>query len=331
MPRHKPEPLAARVLQGDVRAAARLITLIEDGSPEALDEMDDLYKHTGRAHIVGITGSPGVGKSTLTDAIIGRFRRQNVTLGIIAIDPTSALTDGSLLGDRIRMQRHSADPAVFIRSLATRGWTGGLARAAVGAIHVMDALGKDIILMETVGSGQAEMDVIKAADTTVLVLAPGAGDEIQTMKAGILEAADILVVNKADIGGADHLKNHLEAMLGLTERSPRGWTPPVIPTDALHGQGIEKLAEQLQKHREYLLSSGEILRHRRERARLELLTAVADSMKNVMARIDENDYLNKLVDDFLAGRASFRSAYLKIIERLAHEFGDTGTGGKDGI
>jgi LAO/AO transport system kinase len=331
MTRHKLESLAARVLKGDVRAAARLITLIEDGSPEALAEMDVLYKHTGRAHIVGTTGAPGVGKSTLTDALIGRFRRRNITLGIIAIDPTSALTGGALLGDRIRMQRHSADPGVFIRSLATRGWTGGLARASVGTIHVMDALGKDIIMVETVGSGQAEMDVIKAADTTVMVLAPGAGDEIQAMKAGILEAADILVVNKADTEGADNLKNYLEAMLGLAERSPQTWTPPVILTDALHDRGIEKLAETLQEHRGYLLSSGEIFRHRRERARLELLTAVADSMKNMVEQIDKNDYLNKLLDDFLSGRTGFRGAYLKIIERLANRFDENRTGGKDGI
>jgi LAO/AO transport system kinase len=331
MPRHKPESLAARVLKGDTRAAARLITLIEDESPEALAGVDALYRHTGKAHIVGITGAPGVGKSTLTDVLISHFRRQNITLGVIAIDPTSALTGGALLGDRIRMQQHSTDPAVFIRSLATRGRAGGLARAALGAIHVMDALGKDIVLMETVGSGQIEMDVIRAADTTVLLLAPGAGDEIQTMKAGILEAADILVINKADTVGADLLKTNLEAMPGMWERSPRGWTPPVILTDALHDRGVETLAERLQKHREYLLSGGEILRRRRQRARLELLTAVADSMKNMVARIDRDDYLNKLLDDFLASKTDFSSACQKIIQRLASEFNDTGTGGKDGI
>jgi LAO/AO transport system kinase len=331
MSRHESESLAVRVLNGDVKAAARLITLMEDGSPEALVGLEELYRHPGRAHVVGITGAPGVGKSTLTGALIGRFRRQNVNIGVIAIDPSSPLTGGALLGDRIRMQQHSADPSVFIRSLAARGWSGGLARAALGAIRVMDALGKDIILVETVGSGQQEMDIVKAADTTLLVLAPGAGDEIQTMKAGILEAADILVVNKADIAGADHLKAHLEAMLAVPEHPPEGWIPPVLLTEALHDRAIDKLAERIQKHHEYLVSGGGIQQHRRERARLELLDAVADSVKNVVERIDANDYLNKLLDDFLSGRTDFHKAYLKIIERLAHELDHTGAGGSDGI
>ena len=216
------EKLAAAVLKGDVRAAARLITLIEDESPDALAALESLYPHTGKAYIVGVTGAPGVGKSTLTDSLIDVFRRQGKTIGVIAIDPTSALTGGALLGDRIRMQRHAADPAVFIRSLATRGWVGGLAKAALGAVHVMDAMGKDIILVETVGSGQVELDIVKAADTTLLVLAPGAGDEIQTMKAGILESADVIAINKADNEGADRLKADLEAMLAMkTQDSQR--------------------------------------------------------------------------------------------------------------
>ncbi len=319
MPHQESESLAARVLNGDARAAARLITLIENESPEALAGMESLYRHTGKAHIVGITGAPGVGKSTLTNSLISRFRRQNVNLGVIAIDPTSALTGGALLGDRIRMQKHSADPSVFIRSLATRGRPGGLAEAAAGAIHVLDALGKDIILVETVGSGQLEMDIVKAADTTLLVLAPGAGDEIQMMKAGILEAADILVVNKADIEGADRLKAYLETMLSPKEHRPGAWLPPVLLTDALQDSGIENLVDSIQKHREYLAASGELQKHRRERARLELSAMVADSVKKVLQQLEENDYLDRLLDEFLAGRKDFHSTYHEILKRLTHE------------
>ena len=168
--------LATKVLAGDVQAAARLISQIEDEAPDALEEMNSIYPHTGKAYIVGVTGSPGAGKSTLTDNLISFFRKKNMSVGVIAIDPTSALTGGAILGDRVRMQRHSTDREVFIRSLATRGWVGGLAKATIGTIHVMDAMGKDVILVETVGSGQIEIDIVKAADTTLVVLTPGAGD-----------------------------------------------------------------------------------------------------------------------------------------------------------
>jgi LAO/AO transport system kinase len=319
MTHQESESLAARVLSGDARAAARLITLIEAGSSEALAAMETLYRHTGKAHIVGITGAPGVGKSTLTSSLITHFRRHNVGLGVIAIDPTSALTGGALLGDRIRMQKHSADPSVFIRSLATRGRTGGLARAAIGAIHVLDALGKDVILVETVGAGQLETDIIKAADTTLLVMAPGAGDEIQIMKAGILEAADIVVVNKADVEGASRLQAYLETTLSQKEHRPGVWLPPVLLTDALQDRGIEKLAESIQKHLEYLVATGKILQDRKERARLELLAMVADSVQNVFQQPDASDYLDRLLDDFLSGRKEFRGVYLEIFKRLVHE------------
>ncbi len=244
--------LAVAVLKGDTRAAARLITLIEDDAPEGLAVLEELYPHTGRAYIIGITGPPGVGKSTLVDCLIDIFRKKRKTVGVIAIDPTSALTGGALLGDRIRMQRHAADPAVFIRSLATRGWTGGLAKAALGAVHVLDAMGKKIIFIETVGSGQLELDIAKAADTTILVLAPGAGDEIQMMKAGIIEWADVFAINKADIGRAEVLKENLETV--ITEKPDAGkmWTPPVILTEAVNRKGIDKLAAALLEHHEFL-------------------------------------------------------------------------------
>ncbi|MFC2069515.1 methylmalonyl Co-A mutase-associated GTPase MeaB, partial [Chloroflexota bacterium] len=207
--------LADKVLVGNIQAAARLMRSIEDEDPAVIKELKGLYPHTGKAYIIGITGAPGAGKSSLVDTMITNFRKRGLTVGVIAIDPSSPFTGGAILGDRIRMQAHSVDKGVFIRSLATRGWVGGLAKAAIGMVHVMDAMGKDIIIVETVGSGQAEVDIARVADTSIIVLTPGMGDEIQMMKAGILEAANILVINKADRDGADNLKRELETMLEM--------------------------------------------------------------------------------------------------------------------
>jgi LAO/AO transport system kinase len=312
-------PLAAKVLKGDVKAAARLITLIEDEDPAANTEMETLYPRTGKAYIIGITGAPGVGKSTLTDNLIASFRRQNMSVGVIAIDPTSALTGGALLGDRIRMQRHASDPAVFIRSLATRGWVGGLAKAAIGVIHVMDAMGKDIILVETVGSGQVELDIVKAADTTLLVMAPGSGDEIQTMKAGILESADIIAVNKADKDGAEHLKVDLEMMLSLKQGQANDWLPPVVPTVAVNDKGTEELVSALLNHHEFLATSNELVKRRRERTRLELLDTVESYLKNTVHGLDKGKYIEKLVTDIQKGRTDPHNAARNIIDRIKQE------------
>jgi LAO/AO transport system kinase len=311
--------LASKVLKGDVQAAARLISLIEDESAEALSEMASLYPHTGKAYIVGVTGAPGVGKSTLTDNLIGFFRRKNMSVGVIAIDPTSALTGGALLGDRIRMQRHGADPAVFIRSLATRGWTGGLAKAAIGAVRVMDAMGKDIILVETVGSGQVETDIVKAADTTLLVLSPGSGDEIQTMKAGILESADVIAVNKADKEGAAQLETDLAMMLTMKVKHSGDWLTPVVLTEAIKDKGTEELASAHLRHRDYLKTGGELSRRRRERAKLELMETVEAYIKDVIYQLDKGDYLEKLVDDLVAGRKSPQSAARDIARYILKE------------
>ena len=302
MPRQKPESLSARVLKGNVQAAARLISLIEDESPEALAGMESLYPHTGKAYIVGVTGAPGVGKSTLLDNLIGYFRQKNMTIGVIAIDPTSALTGGALLGDRVRMQRHSADPAVFIRSLATWGWAGGLAKAAIGVIHVMDAMGKDIILVETVGSGQIELDIVKAADTTLLVLAPGSGDEIQTMKAGILEVVDIIAINKADKEGADRLKADLDSALKMKSGRPGEWQTPIVLTEAINDKGTDELAEAVLRHREFLVTGGGMPGRRRERVRLELTEAVESMVRDFINQLDGGGYLEKLVDEIQKGR-----------------------------
>ncbi len=311
--------LATRVLAGDVQAAARLISQIEDEVPEALEEMNRIYPHTGRAYIIGVTGSPGAGKSTLTDNLISCFRKKDMSVGVIAIDPTSALTGGAILGDRVRMQRHSTDSRVFIRSLATRGWVGGLAKATIGAIHVMDAMGKDVILVETVGSGQIEIDIVKAADTTLVVLMPGAGDEIQMMKAGILEAVDIFVINKADKEGADNLKANLEVMLAIKARRTDEWQPCIVMTEAIYDKGTVELAEEISRHRECLVSSGGLLKRQRERARLELLETVEGFIKDFVHRIDEGDYLEKLVDDLLQGKTNPHKATLEITGRLASD------------
>lgn len=311
--------LAEKVISGDTAAAARLITLIEDESPEAEKEMESLYAHTGKAYITGITGAPGVGKSTLTDGLIGYFRAKNLSVGVIAIDPTSALTGGALLGDRIRMQRHAADDGVFIRSLATRGWVGGLAKAALGTAHVMDAMGKDIILIETVGSGQVEIDIVKAADTTLLVMSPDSGDEIQTMKAGILESADVIAVNKADMEGAERLKTNLEQMLEMKARRPNDWLPLIVLTEAVNDKGTAALAEALEKHREYLESGSGLPQKRRERAELELMETVAADLQAIVREIDGGKCLRRLVEELETGKISPRSAAREIMDRLLYK------------
>ena len=313
--------LASKVLEGNVQAAARLISRIEDETPDAVEEMNSIYPHAGRAYILGVTGSPGAGKSTLADNLIDAFRKKNMTVGAIAIDPTSAFTGGAILGDRVRMQRHSIDKDVFIRSLATRGWIGGLAKATIGVIHVMDAMGKDVILVETVGSGQIEIDITKAADTTLLVLTPGAGDEIQMMKAGIIEAADIFVVNKADKEGADNIKGGLEVMLGMNTYRPEDWKPPIILTEAIFDKGTEELVSEIFRHREFLISSGELQKRQKERAKLELLETMESFVKDFIHEIDEGDYLEKLIEDLLQGKTTPHQATLEITSRLANDLG----------
>jgi len=311
--------LADRVIAGDVRAAARLISRLEDGSPDTADEMDAIYAHTSSAHIIGITGAPGVGKSTITDNLIDLLRRQDKTVGVIAIDPTSALTGGALLGDRVRMQRHSTDAGVFIRSLATRGWVGGLARAAIGTVHVMDAMGKDYIIVETVGSGQVEIDIVRATDTTIVIMTPGTGDEVQMMKAGILEAADILVVNKADLEGADRVKAGLEAMLSMKESLRNSWLPPVVMTEAINDKGTDGLAGAIKSHRDFLVDSGEMDRRRRERARLEILETVEGVINDYIHGLEGGAYLEKFVDAMVKGRLSPRRAAMEITAVLGGE------------
>jgi len=310
--------LTAKILEGDVLAAAKLITGIENEVPEAVEELKNIYPHTGRAYLVGVTGAPGAGKSTLIDALIKVFRKKNMTVGVVAIDPTSPFTGGAILGDRVRMQKHSLDKDVFIRSLATRGWVGGLAKAALSIVHVMDAMGKDIILVETVGTGQAEIDITRVTDTTTLVLTPGMGDEIQMMKAGILEAANTFVINKADRDGADTLKRSLEIMLEMKVYPPTEWKPSIILTEAIFDKGTEELAEEILRYREFLISSGRLEKLRKERAKLELIETIGGFVKDyIYHEIEKSGHLEKLVDDLVHRKTDPRSAALNVINQFS--------------
>lgn len=305
--------LLSKILEGDVLAAARLMRRLEDELADAVEELEKVYLNTGRAYIVGVAGAPGAGKSTLLGCLISLFRGRNMTVGVIAVDPSSPFTGGAILGDRVRMQSHGVDKDVFIRSLATRGWKGGLAKVTVNTIHVMDAMGKEIIFVEAVGSGQGEVDIARVADTLVLVLTPGMGDEIQMMKAGILEAADIFVINKADRDGVESLLVNLEAMLDMKARLPGDWRPGIIQTEAVSGRGTEQVAEEIIRHREFLVSSGEMEKRRKNRAELELMMAIESAINKHMDGMDK-DYLEKLVDDLVRRKTNPHSAALKIID-----------------
>lgn len=280
--------LVEGVLAGDRRSVARAISLVERGSPELPRLSAGIHPRTGRAHTVGLTGSPGVGKSTLAGRLVEAARRRGTTVAVLAIDPTSPFSGGALLGDRLRMQEHATDPGVFIRSMATRGHLGGMALAAPEAIRVLDASGKDMILVETVGVGQAEVEVADAADTTLVVVAPGWGDAIQVAKAGILEIADVFVVNKGDRDGAREAARELRQMIRMGPRS--GWIPPVVVTSAATGDGVAELWEAIAGHREAQLESGRWESRRRRRRLAEIQTLVG-------ARVQERSA------GLLAGRA----------------------------
>ena len=294
------------ILQGDVRASARLIRQIDDGRPDALDHLKKLYGHSGRAFVLGITGSPGVGKSVLTDCLVQYLREQDLTVGVLAVDPTSPFTGGAILGDRLRMQRHSADPGVFIRSIATRGQFGGLTWSTRGAITVLDAMGRDIIIVETVGVGQDEVDITRAAHTTIIVTAPGLGDDVQAAKAGILEIGDVFVVNKADREGADRAVRELETMIELglsTKPGGHGWTPPVLKMVASQGEGVTELWEMVNTHRDFLARKKNEYAVRaidHLKCKMELCDLVRQQVVDtVMKRLDQTGDLDRYVDEMM--------------------------------
>jgi LAO/AO transport system kinase len=267
-----PEGLYERLLEGDRRAAARLISMVENGDRGAREVLKMLHRRTGRAHIVGLTGSPGGGKSTLACGLARKNRDAGKTVGIICVDPTSPFTGGALLGDRVRMQELAGDPDVFIRSMGSRGALGGLSVATNDAINILDAFGKDLIIVETVGAGQVEIEVVKYAHTCVVVTMPGAGDQIQAIKAGILEIGDVFVVNKADREGAQRTLADLEMMIETRPASDgASWKPPVLATVALEGEGMDELEDAIARHAEYLRSTGLLEAKTEQRMKAELL------------------------------------------------------------
>lgn len=249
------EATVERILAGNSRALARAITAVENGEPHGDELLRRLFPHSGRALLLGVTGAPGAGKSTLVDRLAAAFRKQQKSVGIIAVDPTSPFSGGAILGDRIRMQSHSGDPGIYIRSMATRGTLGGLARATADVATMLDAAGRDIVMVETVGVGQDEVDIVKLAEVTLLLLVPGMGDDVQTFKAGIMEIADVFVINKADRAGAERLEQEIHAMLAISPRGD-GWSPPVVKTVATEGAGVVELLAAMDRYVDFLRSTG---------------------------------------------------------------------------
>ena len=311
------DSLVGRAAQGDARAVARLLSIVEDAAPQARDVAVALAPLAGRAHVVGITGSPGVGKSTTTSAIVTCLRARGLRVGVLAIDPSSPFSGGALLGDRIRMQEHATDPQVFIRSMASRGHLGGLSWATPQAIRVLDAAGCDVVIVETVGVGQSEIEVVAVADTVMVLLAPGMGDGIQAAKAGILEIGDLFVVNKADRDGADSTAREIRHMISLGQHSGHSWQPPVLLTVASRGDGIEEVVEALDAHRAWAESTG-AWRARRRRWAADEVEAIA------LARVRERfeggmagDSLAALAEQVATGKLDSYSAADRLLGESA--------------
>jgi len=299
--------VAEKVVAGDVRAVARLIRDIDDGMPEVRGVLKDLYPHTGNAYVIGITGAPGVGKSTLVDQIVAHLRKRDKTVGVLAVDPTSPFSGGAILGDRVRMQRHSMDQGVFIRSLATRGHFGGLTQSTRSAIDVLDAMGKDYILVETVGVGQDEVDVVRSAHTTVIVVIPGMGDDIQAIKAGILEVGDIFLINKADREGTDKTLSDLRLMIDMDQKKyDRGaWKPPILKVQAVFDKGVEEFLEEVDRHARYLAETigGLDARGSQTKVRQELGEMIkARLIEEVLDRLTDSGEFDKAVELIVQGK-----------------------------
>lgn len=278
----------SRIRGGDMRALARAISTVENRAPEAPELLKALFPHTGNARVIGLTGSPGAGKSTLVDQLAREYRNQGLTVGIIAVDPTSPYSGGAILGDRIRMQSHYGDPGIYIRSMATRGALGGLARATADVATVLDASGRDVILIETVGVGQDEVDIVRLADITVVILVPGMGDDVQSIKAGIMEIADIFVINKADRDGADRVEREVKAMQSLATREDK-WVPPTVKTIASEGRGVDELAAAIARYEEFLTVNGLVRAKKIENWRERLIAMLRDSLFEHVVREHMND------------------------------------------
>ncbi len=301
------QELLERLRAGDQRAVARLISWVEDGDRDELrDAAEALNPASGRAQVIGLTGAPGVGKSTLAGALVAAYRAQGLTVGVLAVDPSSPFTGGALLGDRVRMQRHALDEGVYIRSMATRGHLGGLAWATPQAVRVLDAAGCDVVMVETVGVGQAEVEVAGLADTTLVALAPGFGDAVQVAKAGILEVADVFVVNKADRDGAEAVARDLRQMLHLGEATP--WQVPVVLTVAERGDGVGQLVEAVAAHRAHLAAGGELDRRRRSRAAREIEEVALADLRAELGELGHGEALDALAEQVAAGKLGPYSA-----------------------
>jgi len=279
--------LAGALLSGDVRALARAISLAEDRDPQATELVAELQPHTGKAYLVGLTGSPGTGKSTLADALVKVIRDRGQTVGVIAVDPSSPFTGGAVLGDRIRMSRHTLDRGVFIRSMGARGHLGGLAAATREAIHLLDAYGRDVILVETVGVGQSELEISTICDSVTLTLMPESGDAVQTIKAGILEIADIFVINKVDLGGAEKTRRLIQDAMALGPK--QAWRPPIVMVSAANEEGIAKVWEAILSHQAYLKESGALTSRRQERVKQEVVALVAERAREDARRLLDGD------------------------------------------
>jgi LAO/AO transport system kinase len=309
--------LVARAREGHPRAVARLISLVEDESPLLREVMAALAPHAGHAQVVGVTGSPGVGKSTSTAALVTELRRAEKRVGILAVDPSSPFSGGALLGDRVRMQDHALDPDVYIRSMASRGHLGGLAWTTPQAVRVLDAAGCDVILIETVGVGQSEVEVAGLADTTLVLLAPGMGDGIQAAKAGILEIGDLYVINKSDRDGADAVRRDLRSMLALAERPEGAWRPPIVKTVASRAEGLDEVVAEIDKHRAWLEESGELERRRTRRARDEIEAIAVTALRARWGDVHGRSELDDLASAVVAGKSDPYTAADTLLESFA--------------
>jgi LAO/AO transport system kinase len=307
------DDLAQRVLAGDARAVARAISLVEDEAPAGAALVGEIFAHTGRAYIVGVTGAPGLGKSTLVDRLAGEVRKAGLTVGVVAVDPTSPFTGGAILGDRVRMATHAGDPGVFIRSMATRGHLGGLAPATSDVAHILDAAGKDLVIIETVGVGQDEVEIVRTADVSIVMLVPGTGDDVQALKAGIMEIADLFVVNKADREGADRVVQAVAANLSLQTFAPGEWKPPILKTEATTGAGIDALWQEIGRFRQHSADRRAARQRVRQEARLRELLAQR-LLAHVAQQLPAGEF-DRVVDDVASRRKDPYAAVGELMER----------------